>query len=57
MDDNIRQHLRAEYMRGDIDHLHVINTLEQHMTTQQAQEMALRWLTAKRREWKKPNGV
>jgi hypothetical protein len=52
VDDNIRQHLRAEYLRGDVDYLHVIHVLRDHMTEADAAAMADRWQMLKRRQFK-----
>lgn len=51
MDDTLRQHLRAEYLRGDVDYLHVVHVLRDHMSEADAEAMATRWQMLKRRQF------
>lgn len=58
MDENKRQNLRAEYMRGEIDWLQVTHSLTQMgVAVDEAGEIADRWQRAKLREWNKSDGV
>lgn len=50
MDENLKQRLRAEYMRGDIDWLQVVHSLGQMgVAVDDAGEIADRWQRAKTR--------
>lgn len=52
MDDNIRQRLRADFMRGDVDSLHVLHVLKENgKSREDAEAMLERWKVLKHRQW------